>query len=320
MGVTASDVDGRLIPAVPVPFDRGGRLHEPGLQAYAEWMTGQPIGGVAVWAHTGRGLLLGEEDGARVLSAWRRALSPGRVLVAAAGSRGDHREPGSVLDAVRRMARRAADLGADALLVHPPTAFRERDDRDALILDYHSAAAEAGLPLVAFYLYEAAGGISYSPECLATLLARGDVIGIKIATLDRVMTFQDIVRLLAIAAPDKVVITGEDRFLGYSLMCGARAALIGMGAACTRLQAELLRSYREGDAGRFLALSSAVDDLAQHTFIAPMEGYIRRMLWCLAIRGVIPEEAANDPWGPAPDPGEFDRLRSCLSRLAAWCD
>lgn len=316
MAVTASDVDGRLIPAVPVPFDRDGRLHGRGLERYADWMNGQSIGGVAVWAHTGRGLLLNDEDGARVLSVWRRALSPGRILVAAAGSAGGRREPAEVLDAVRRMARRAADLGADALLVHPPAALRDREDRDALILDYHAAAADAGLPLVAFYLYEAAGGISYSPECLARLLERDEVLGIKIATLDRVMTFQDIVRLLADVAPDKLIITGEDRFLGYSLMCGARAALIGMGAACTELQAELLRSYRDGDAARFLSLSSAVDDLAQHTFIAPMEGYIRRMLWCLAIEGIIPEEAAHDPWGPAPESGEYERLRSCLSGLS----
>ena len=64
------------------------------------------------------------------------------------------------------------------------------------------------------------------------------------ATLDSVMTFQDVAGLLATEAPGKLVITGEDRFLGYSLMCGARAALIGMGAACTDLQADLLRAYR----------------------------------------------------------------------------
>ncbi len=315
MAITASRLEGRLIPAVPVPFDREGRVHEAGLVRYAWWMAGQPIGGVAVWAHTGRGLLLSEEDGARVLAAWRRALAPESVLIAAAGAPADHRSPGDVLSAVRAMARRAADLGADALLVHPPTAFRERADRDALILDYHAAAAEAGLPLLAFFLYEAAGGISYPPDLLATLLARDEILGVKIATLDSVMTFQDITRLVAVATPGKLIVTGEDRFLGYSLMCGARAALIGMAAACTGLQAELLRSHQEGDAVRFLSLSRAVDDLAQHTFIHPMEGYIRRMLWCLAIQGVIPEDAAHDPWGPPPPPGEHDRLVACLRRL-----
>jgi 4-hydroxy-tetrahydrodipicolinate synthase len=318
MAVSVSDVDGRLIPAVPVPFRRDAHVHALAMERYAEWMAGQPVGGVAVWAHTGRGLLLGDDDGARVLSLWRRTLPPGRILVAAAGARADRRSPSEVLAAVRSMAGRAADLGADALLVHPPTAFRDSPDRDTLILDYHSAAAEAGLPLIAFYLYERAGGISYSRAVLAALLTREEVLGIKMATLNSVMTFQDVSRALADVAPGKLIITGEDRFLGYSLMCGARAALIGMGAACTDLQAELLRAHRDGDAARFLSLSSAVDDLAQHTFIDPMEGYIRRMLWCLAIRGVIPEEATHDPWGPPPDPGEFERLRLCLDRLSAW--
>jgi 4-hydroxy-tetrahydrodipicolinate synthase len=315
MATSVSHKSGWLIPAVPVPFDRDGRLHELGLQRYAEWMAGQPIGGVAVWAHTGRGLLLGDADGARVLTAWRRVLPAEAILVAATGARADRRSPDEVFAAVRSMARRAADLGADALLVHPPTAFRDRVDREAMISDYHSAAAEAGLPLVAFYLYEAAGGISYPPELLAQLLAREEVLGVKIATLDSVMTFQDLARLVAAVAPEKLIITGEDRFLGYSLMCGARAALIGMAAACTAIQAELLRAYWNGDAQRFLELNRAVDDLAQHTFVAPMDGYIRRMLWCLAIQGVIPEDAAHDPWGPPPGTSEYERLVACLKRL-----
>ena len=45
-----------------------------------------------------------------------------------------------------------------------------------------------------------------------------------------------------------------------------------------------------------------VDDLAMHTFRPPMEGYIQRMLWCLVHQGVMPAEAAHDPWGPALDP------------------
>ena len=209
----------------------------------------------------------------------------------------------------------AANLGADALLVHPPVAFRDRDDQDPLILDYHAELAEVGLPLVLFYLYEAAGGISYPPELLGALLERPEVLGIKVATLDSVMTFQDIARLIRERAPGKLLITGEDRFLGYSLMCGAQAALVGMAAACTPCQAELIRSFQRGDAQRFLELSAAVDDLAQHTFLAPMEGYIQRMLWCLVHQGVIPEDAAHDPWGPTLDPSEFDRIGTCIRRL-----
>ena len=61
------------------------------------------------------------------------------------------------------MACRAADLGPMPCWSTPRPPFADRPDRDSLILDYHARIAEAGLPLVLFYLYEAAGGISYPP-------------------------------------------------------------------------------------------------------------------------------------------------------------
>jgi 4-hydroxy-tetrahydrodipicolinate synthase len=310
-----ADLSGKLIPAVPVPFDRDGRIHDEAHERYVAYLAGQPIGGVAVWAHTGRGLWLSETERAGVLTAWRRGLGGDRFVVASAGCNPRERDPELVIAAAQAMARQAAGLGADALLVHPPVAFRGRIDQDRLVLRYHRAIAEAGLPLVLFYLYQAAGGIAYSRHLLAELLARPEVLGIKVATLDGVLTFQEIARLVRTHAPAKVLISGEDRFLGYSLMCGAGAALIGMGAACTALQNAFLQSYWSGDAARFLALNGPIDDLAQHTFVAPMEGYIQRMLWCLVHAGVLPAAAAHDPWGPHLGPAEFDQIGACLARL-----
>jgi 4-hydroxy-tetrahydrodipicolinate synthase len=64
-----------------------------------------------------------------------------------------------------------------------------------------------------------------------------------------------------------------------------------------------------------MKLSRLVDDLAQHTFLAPMEGYIQRMLWCLVHQGVIPAEAAHDPWGPRLDAAEFEAIGECVRRI-----
>jgi 4-hydroxy-tetrahydrodipicolinate synthase len=46
---------GGLIPALPGTFDREGRFHERAHDAYVSFMSSQPIAGMAVWAHTGRG-------------------------------------------------------------------------------------------------------------------------------------------------------------------------------------------------------------------------------------------------------------------------
>lgn len=306
---------GSLIPAVPIPFTTAGLIHTQAHERYVAWMVRQPIGGVAVWAHTGRGLRLSDEERAFVLAAWRKALPARQFLIAAAGCSQQSAEPGQMIMTARAMARQACDLGADALLVHPPAAFRGRPDLDSLVLDYHAAVAEAGLPLILFYLYEAAGGVQYGSALLAQLLARPEVLGIKVATLDSVMTFQDVARLIRQRAPDKVLITGEDRFFGYSLMRGGEAALVGMGAACTTVQSKLLSAHRDGRSDEFMKLSRIVDDLAQHTFFAPMEGYIQRMLWCLVHQGVIPAEAAHDPWGPRLDAAEFEAVGECVRRI-----
>jgi 4-hydroxy-tetrahydrodipicolinate synthase len=249
-------------------------------------MATQPVAGVAVWAHTGRGPHLSTDQRAAVLTEWRAAL-PGKVIVAGVNS----------VD----VARAAKQGGADALL-----AFPRADDSVA----YHEALA-CELPVIAFYLYAAAGGIAYDDATLHEILSLPGVIGIKVATLDSVMTFQRIAAVMR-DHRDKLLITGEDRFLGYSISMGARAALIGMGAVLTDLQARLLSTFHDGDNAAFLRLSRQLDAFAQATFVAPMEGYIRRMLWALAADGVIPDDTCDDPWGPALNPAERDVVRRAV--------
>ena len=275
---------------MPVPF-RGRTLAEDAQRAYARWMADQPVAGVAVWAHTGRGAHLSSEERRLVLSTWRTAL-PGKVIVAGANS--------------PQMAREAKAGGADALL-----AFPRRDDP----VRYHQALGRE-LPVIAFYLYEAAGGVAYASDTIRALLDLPEVIGIKVATLDSVMTFQRIAEIVR-AYPDKLLVTGEDRFLGYSLMAGARAALVGMGAALTDLQARLLAAHAAGDAAAFLRLSSLVDAFGVATFTKPLEGYVRRMLWALAADGVLPTDACDDPWGPDLDAGERAEVAAAVRQARA---
>ncbi|HEV7893188.1 MAG TPA: dihydrodipicolinate synthase family protein [Pyrinomonadaceae bacterium] len=307
-------LDGGLVAAVPVPMFADGRLHDGAQESYLRYIASQPVAGVAVWAHTGRGLMLDEATADRVLSDWRAAL-PGAVVVAGAGSRRSDDHARATDDSVA-MAARAADLGADALLAYAPVWLRGHERRDAFVVEHHRRLASVGLPLILFYLYEEAGGVSYSATVLDELLSMPEVVGVKMATLDSVMTYQDVSRQLLARHPDKLLITGEDRFLGYSLMRGARSALIGMGAVCCELQADLIRAHAEGNAARFLRLSAEVDALAEVLFVRPMEGYIRRVLWALAHLGVIPEEAANDPWGPELPSREFEEIGQTLEALA----
>jgi len=305
-----------LIPAVPVPFGANGEIDAAAQARYVAWMAKQPIAGVAVWVHTGRGLLLSREQRSQVLRSWVAGLDAKKVVVAGVGGRPEQAADFSAyIASALEMARDALDAGAHAFLVHPPRLFHHVADNRQLLLTYHREIASTGVPQFLFYLYEAAGGFPYSAEHLRSLLALPEVAGIKLATLDSVMTFQGFANLIAKEFPQKLILTGEDRFLGYSLMCGATGALIGMGAACTSLQANMMRAYYDGRTAEFLELSRAVDRLSQVTFIPPMEGYIRRMLWALVHQGVIGRESAHDPWGPELPESEFVELGNTLREL-----
>ena len=286
----ASRIEWGLVPAVPVPF-RGAELDVRAQRAYAGWMAGQPVPGVAVWAHTGRGPHLTAEQRREVLETWRDAL-PDRVVIAGA------RDITMAIEARRGK--------ADALL-----AFPERSDP----VGYHRRLGRE-LPVLAFYLYPAAGGVAYDDATLHAILDLPEVAGIKVATLDSVMTFQRIAALMR-SHPDKVLVTGEDRFFGYSVMAGATAALIGMGAALPDLQADLLHAWRDRQWDRFVSLSALCDRLAQATFTEPMEGYIRRMLWAAAADGALPREACDDPWGPPLPESEREAVEQAVADARA---
>jgi 4-hydroxy-tetrahydrodipicolinate synthase len=195
---------------------------------------------------------------------------------------------------------------ADALL-----AFPQANDT----IGYHRRLSRE-LPVIAFYLYQGAGGVAYDDRTLHGILELPDVIGIKVATLDSVMTFQRIAEIMR-EHPSKLLITGEDRFLGYSLLLGARAALIGMGGALTDLQADLLRARAAEDWPRFVGLSEQCDRFAQTTFIDPMEGYIRRMLWAAAAEGALPTNSCDDPWGPPLPSAERDAVERAVKDARA---
>jgi 4-hydroxy-tetrahydrodipicolinate synthase len=324
----ARRLDRALLPAVPITLRPGGSHDQEAAERYAAYIARAPVAGVAVWAHTGRGLLIDEETAVEVLRGWRSAL-PGRLVIAGAGCRdGSSLPPGERGDRdfvarARRMAAVAAENGADAVLVFPPARFRSMEpaERRRAIAEYHREVAAEGLPAIAFHLYERAGGVSYTLDELRAIFEVPGIDSVKLATMDSVMTYQDVSSFLERELPGKAILTGEDRFLGYSLLRGAAGALIGMGAICPTFQKSLVdaaldaRSGDEKSAARFLALSAKADRLAECLFIEPMDGYIGRLLHGLAFLGVIPPSAARDPWSPPFTPGELRAIEETLAGL-----
>ncbi|MFI7066146.1 dihydrodipicolinate synthase family protein [Kribbella sp. NPDC050124] len=308
---------GTLLPAVVTPMDTDGVIAYDALTAYAGRMATEPIGGVAMWAHTGRGLYLSAADRSKVLETWREATDV--PIVAGVGvPRAEAAETlQEAADATVAMALQAAAGGADAVMVYPLAALGEQPDGHAQAVALHErVAAESGLPLVGFYLHGEAGGYPYSPELIRDLLSLDAMLGVKTATLDRAIGCQD--AIWAGRDTGKLLITGEDRMYGPSFMWGADTALVGIAAAQVELSAAVLRAWTSGDHSGFLTASDRLDRFAAATFYAPIEGYVQRMHWAAVWEGLIPEDAAHDPYGPDLPAAERDVVIRCLEELSHY--
>lgn len=305
---------GTLLPAVVTPMDSDGVVAYDALTAYAGALTTQSVGGLAVWAHTGRGLYLSPGDRAKVLETWRQASDV--PIVAGVGVPRTTEASGlqAAADATVEMALAAAAGGADVVMVYPLAALGDLPDGDAQAVALHErVAAESGLPLVGFYLHGEAGGYPYSPSLIRELLSLDAMLGVKTATLDRAIGCQD--AIWAGRESGKLLITGEDRMYGPSFMWGADTALVGIASAQVELSAAVLRAWTAGDHSGFLTASDRLDRFAAATFYAPIEGYVQRMLWAAEWEGLVPAEAAHDPYGPDLPPSERDLVIRCLEEL-----
>ena len=140
-------------------------IDDDSLENYIKWITSFRIGGLAVNVDTGEGPHLFPEERVRVLKIVSEVVK-GRVPIIAG-------LPARFTAEAIKLAREAKEAGADALLVFPIPAFIGGDSSE-VVYRYHKAIAEgADMPLVAFQLQPALGGIcllytSPSPRDLST--------------------------------------------------------------------------------------------------------------------------------------------------------
>ncbi|HEY7172340.1 MAG TPA: dihydrodipicolinate synthase family protein [Vicinamibacterales bacterium] len=211
---------------VPTPFDRQDRVDVARLSAaFARWLP-RPINGFIVLGSNGEAAFLTEEESDRVVAAARDAVPRGRPLIVGTGRESTQ--------AAIAAARRAAALGADAVLVRTPSFFKSQMTPDAFIRHY-TAVAEASPVPVLLYNFTAATGVNMAPATAAVLAEHPNVIGMKESGSD----IAQIADLVALTPPDFRVLGGSATIFFSALCAGAAGGILALAAllpdACARL-------------------------------------------------------------------------------------
>lgn len=297
--------------AMLTPFDATGVPVVEAAGPYAASLVADGVGGLAVGAHTGRGLRLSSDERGAVVRAVRDAVEVPVVAGVGVGA-----DAGSHAAVERTLVRAAADMaeaGADALILYP-VPRGAHPDLPAL---HASVARSSGLPVIAFVLYEGASGHRYSVDLARSLVATDGVAGLKLALLDDAVACQDILTGCRAERAETVLFTGEDRMFGPSLMWGADAALVGVAAALPRLTVDVVRAWTRQRHSDFVRASGVVDALAALVFRAPVDTYVQRMAWLASWEGRLPDHLCHDPGSTPSAPAERDRFLAAAEAILA---
>ena len=293
-----------IIPATVTPFMPDGSLDEQGLRRYLTWLEEQDVHGVTVHADTGEANTLTPEERVKITGIAAEVLG-GKIPVVAclfAQSTAEAVESG----------QRHREAGADALMIFPPMAFYGTPLPPEIPEAYYGAIAdEVGLPLVAFQLLSALGGVEYTPEALRRILLIDSVIAIKEATFDA-LKFRSTMKLVRSLPREISFLSGNDNFIYESLVLGADGCLIGFGTLACREQVRMYEAVQIRDFSRAERIAEQLRQLNEAVFASPVRNYRARTKEVLATQGVIEHAGVRPPLPPLA-PEEVEAVRNGLS-------
>ncbi|WP_298889710.1 dihydrodipicolinate synthase family protein [uncultured Serinicoccus sp.] len=291
-----------VTPAIVTPFDQAGEVDMASLVSYCGWLKTIPgVTGVVLNAHAGEGTSLTEAERVEIIRTVRDEV-PDLHLVA--GVTGDGTR------VVAQEAQRAADAGADSLLVFPAPSSLRFGYQAGSVQDRYDAVAQAGLPIIAFN-FPAATKATFSLELLLELCAHDAVFAIKDGARDMIRwdTETPVIRR---EFPDIQILTCQDEFLLHT-MWESDGALVGYAALIPELMVELLHAAQAHDYDRAKAVHDRMLPITQAVYhrASHIESTTAMKLG-LVDRGLIADATVRPPLMPLED-GAREEIRSALA-------
>ena len=217
------------------PFDSGGDVDPAGIRSNISRWVAAGVRGIVALGSNGEAPLLDEHEADQVIGAARDAVPRDRLLIAGTG----RESTTGTIDA----SRRAASLGADAVLVRTPSYFKPRMTTDAFVAHYRAVADATPVPVL-LYNYPAVTGVTFAPEAVRRLAEHPNIIGIKETTVDaaQIAAYVDASR-----GQTFTVLAGSAPGFYAALCLGAGGAILAAACVVPRLCVQLLDAFSRGD-------------------------------------------------------------------------
>lgn len=291
-----------VTPAIITPFDEAGEIDYESLVSYAAWLKTIPgVTGIVTNAHAGEGTSLNEDERTEIIRTIKAEV-PDLHIVAGVGGEGTR--------VVARESQRAAEAGADSLLVFPPLASLRFGYQEGATQDrYRAVWSAASLPITLFN-FPNVSLATYQLPLLLELCALDGVFAIKDGVRDMIRWDVE-TPIIRQNFPDIQMLTCQDEFLLHT-MWESDGALVGYAALIPELMVELLENAKAHDYDaakatydRMIPITRAVYHRKSH-----IESTTAMKLG-LVSRGIIRTATVRSPLMPLED-GAGAQIRATL--------
>lgn len=222
-----------IFPPVITNFDAAGDIAPiPFRENLRRWIE-TPIAGVVLFGSNGEGVLLDEDEKARLTAFARDVVPAGFLLIGGAS--------GESTRATERQARQIAAEGADAVLVHPPAYFGPYLSVAALMDHFRAVADASPVPVILYHIPKYTK-VTLEAGFVAELMRHQNVIGLKDSSGD-IKRFADYTK---VCDRDCRLFIGNGSLLFTALELGAAGGILGVANFAPDLCAEVVRLVRAG--------------------------------------------------------------------------
>jgi 4-hydroxy-2-oxoglutarate aldolase len=223
-----------VYPPIATPFDDRGDVDPGAVRTNVSRAIERGVRGIVALGSNGEAPLLDERESDVVIAAARAATPSDRLLLAGTGRESTR--------ATIEASRRAAALGADAVLVRTPSYFKPRMTADALVAHYTALADAISIPVL-LYNYPAVTGLTLPADAVGRLATHPNIIGIKETSTDaaQIAAFVDATR-----GQQFEVLAGSAPGFYAALCLGATGAILAAACVVPRACVALFEAFRRG--------------------------------------------------------------------------
>lgn len=285
-----------VFPPIPTPFDQG-ELNVLALRANIERWMRTSVAGLVVLGSSGEAPLVDEDEAQTVVAAARACVPPDRLLMVGTGRESTR--------AAIAASRRAAELGADAVLVRTPSYFKPQMTTGALTTHFEAVADASPIPVL-LYNFTALTGVSLEPAAVARLAGHRNIIGMK-------ESGQDIGRIAQLVDQTPATFTllvGSAQTFFASLCVGAVGGILALACLVPDLCVQLYSLVQEQRLAEARALQARLAPLARSVTSTYGVPGLKAALDLVGYEGGDP----RPPLGPIP-PAAVEHLRRQLDEL-----